>query len=738
MNDFDDMSLLEDIYNFEFESVNITRSSLQTMLQYEMYGDTEVMMEGVRDIFSNMAAAIRKLIDAITGFFTKFLRIFQAHSMDHAKFCDKWGDKIIEAADKAAEDRGAHVIATVKGFDFKVLDRPDPSMKCFDDVVQDYNWLSLKTLPMASADAMGDKAAADTIASYKSDTNEFLSDRHLDSLRGEVLGTNKPISSDDFRDAIQEFYFGSKEKIDIAITPNLLRKLIDRADTIKAADRQIRANKAKIITLLTKSEAFFGKKAEIVYDRGYKVVDQNAFNYDDDGNIHTDSQKNRPAEKYLADVNTLLSLTYSRTKAVATIINTTITAQADAISKMMSQDHRMVGMFGSSPWMSDRNTTKAPRLFNSDKLTMLDEDGEYIDDATNYINMDRMSDCTSHHAVTEGLNHEMLLEGAWLETAYENGVIEDVVIESKIGTILGDAAQAIIRKFREININNMQKRSPWYSNNDVATAITTAANDQDMTIAPMWTGIYSNAETSKIAKLAMTVSDPKSNLSGYSWAGNFVTLTDSNGGLRQDDLDKKLLNYFLFGKNDTLTVSPVKLSGAKLSSTVSNMFKYLNDYKSIIQSTTQTLDKAVTKTYQTTESFGIASYSNLLGMNVRDTDLSVLLEFGGSESGTGMGNSGVASANRGTSSEKESGAAMTKPVKNDVPTDGTNKSSNRAEAARFAKRVIRAYITSIEMRFVLYFNTINDCAPSDYKYSKWMKDHTSNNANDSTKPTRNS
>lgn len=718
MNDFDDMSLLEDIYNFEFESVNITRGSLQTMLQYEMYGDTEVMMEGVRDIFSNMAAAIRKLIDAITGFFTKFLRIFQVHSMDHAKFCDKWGDDIIEAAANIADDKNDGVISRRQGYDFKVMERPDPNMKSFDKVIDDYKWALMAMLPMASADNMGDAAATKGIADYKADTNEFLSDTHLDQIRGEVLGTNKSIQADDFNDAIHEFYYGSKEPLMIPVTEALVRKIVDRADDLKKMQNRISSNKMKIIALLKKAEAFFSKKAELAYENGRKVVNTQDFNYDDDGAVRTHSTKNQPAEKYLADVNVILNLTYSKTKAVASIINTVITEQSRAISDLVRQDRNILYTVPGGP--------------------SLKNDTIQVSDATNYINMDRLSEYASYHAVVEGLNHEMLLEGAWLETAYENGVTEDVVIESKISTILGDTAQAIIRKFREININNMQKRSPWYSNNDVATAITTAANDQDMTIAPMWTGIYSNAETSKIAKLAMTVSDPKSDLSGYSWAGNFVTLTDSNGGLRQDDLDKKLLNYFLFGKKDTLTVSPVKLSGAKLSSTVSNMFKYLNDYKSIIQSTTQTLDKAVTKTYQTTESFGIASYSNLLGMNVRDTDLSVLLEFGGSESGTGMGNSGVASANRGTSSEKESGAAMTKPVKNDVPTDGTNKSSNRAEAARFAKRVIRAYITSIEMRFVLYFNTINDCAPSDYKYSKWMKDHTSNNANDSTKPTRNS
>lgn len=718
MNDFDDMSLLEDIYNFEFESVNITRGSLQTMLQYEMYGDTEVMMEGVRDIFSNMAAAIRKLIDAITGFFSRFLRIFQAHSMDHEKFCDKWGDDIIEAAANIADDKNDGAILRHQGYDFKVMERPDPNMKSFDKVIEDYKWALMAMLPMASADNMGDAAATKGIADYKADTNEFLSDTHLDQIRGEVLGTNKSIQADDFKDAMHEFYYGSKEPSMIPVTEALVRKIVDRADDLKKVYNRISSNKTKIIVLLKKAETFFSRKAELAYENGRKVVNTQDFNYDDNGDVRTHSTKNQPAEKYLADVNVILNLTYSKTKAVASIINMAITAQSKAVFDMMSQDRSILNSVPGGP--------------------SLKKDATQVSDATNYINMDRMSDYASYHAVVEGLNNAMLLEGVWLETAYESGTTEDVVIESKIGTILGDAAQAIIRKFREININNMQKRSPWYSNNDVATAITNAANDQDMTIVPMWTGIYSNAETSKIAKLATTVSDPKSNLSGYSWAGDFVTLTESNGGLRQDDLDKKLLNYFLFGKKDTLTVSPVKLSGAKLSSTVSSMFKYLNDYKSIIQSTTQTLDKAVTKTYQTTESFGIASYSNLLGMNVRDTDLSVLLEYTGSESGTGMGNSGVASANRGTSSEKESGASMTKPIKNDTPTNGSNKSSDRAEAARFAKRVIRAYITSIEMRFVLYFNTINDCAPSDYKYSKWMKDHNSNNINDSTKPKHNS
>ena len=282
MNDFDDMSLLEDIYNFEFESVNITRGSLQTMLQYEMYGDTEVMMEGVRDIFSNMAAAIRKLIDAITGFFTKFLRIFQAHSMDHAKFCDKWGDDIIEAAANIADDKNDDVIFRRQGYDFKVMERPDPNMKSFDKVIDDYKWALMAMLPMASADNMGDAAATKGIADYKADTNEFLSDTHLDQIRGEVLGTNKSIQADDFNDAIHEFYYGSKEPLMIPVTEALVRKIVDRADDLKKMQNRISSNKMKIITLLKKAEAFFSKKAELAYENGRKVVNTQDFNYDDE------------------------------------------------------------------------------------------------------------------------------------------------------------------------------------------------------------------------------------------------------------------------------------------------------------------------------------------------------------------------------------------------------------------------------------------------------------------------
>ena len=716
MNDFDDMSLLEDIYSFEFESVNITRISLQTMLQYEMYGDTEVMMEGVRDIFSNMAAAIRRLIDAITGFFSRFLRIFQSQSMDHAKFCDKWGDAILNAITNS----GDKVIFTMKGYDFKVMDRPDPNMDSFDKVVSDYNW-ALTTLSVGSAARDGTTKIPMHIAEYKTAANEFLSDENINRLRGEVLGTKKPIAADDFADEIHEFYYGSKDAVTISVTPNIVQRVISRADNLKQMNSRVMKNKSNIIRLLRNAEAFFSKKADLAYEKGHRVVNMQSFTYDvTRGSSKTQSTSFNPGEQYLSDINSVINLTYHKTKTIASIINTVITAQSKALVDMMRQDRKLL--------------TKAPGspLYKDDD----DDEYDYVDDATNYIDMDRMSDRILSYSVINGLTHEIMFEGAWMENACETGVVEDVVIESKISTILGDAAQAIIRKFREININNMQKRSPWYSNGDVVNAITNAANDQDMTIVPMWTGRYSNADTSKIAKLVTTVSDPKSNLSGYSWAGDFVTLSEGNGGMRQDDLDKKLLNYFLFGKKDIVNVSPVKLSGSKLSSTVSDMFKYLNDYKSIIQTTTQVLDKAVVKTYATTESFGIDSYSNLLGMNVRDTDLSVLFEAGGTESGTGMGNSGVASANRGTSSEKESGTSMTKPVKNDTLTDGSNKSSDRVEAARFAKRVIRAYITSIEMRFVLYFNTINDCAPSEYKYSKWMKDHNSN-INESTKPKRN-
>ena len=494
MNNFDDMSLLEDIYNFEFESVNITRGSLQTMLQYEMYGDTEVMMEGVRDIFSNMAAAIRRLIDAITGFFSKFLRIFQAQSMEHTKFCDKWGDKILDAANNS----GNKVIFTMNGYNFKVMDRPDPNMDSFDKVVSDYDW-ALTTLSVGSAARDGATKIPMHIAEYKTAANEFLSDENIDRLRGDVLGTKKPISADDFTDEIHEFYYGSKDAVTISVTSDIVQRVINRADNLKQMNSRVMKNKANIIRLLRNAEAFFSKKADLTYEKGHRVVNMQSFTYDvDRGSSKIQSSSFNPGEQYLNDINSVINLTYHKTKTVASIINTVITAQSKALVDMMRQDRKLLTKAPGSPLHKDDDG---------------DDEYDYVDDATNYITIDRMSDCTSYHAVVEGLSREMLLEGAWLETAYETGVTEDAVIESNIGTILGDAAQKLIRKFREINIRNMQTRSPWYSNKDVMSATIAAAKDKDMTLNPMWTGKYSNADTAKVSKLATLVTDTKCDLS---------------------------------------------------------------------------------------------------------------------------------------------------------------------------------------------------------------------------------
>lgn len=714
-------SLLEDIYYFEDASIGIFENNTRAMYQYSISGDSDILLEGVSDMASSIAESIRKLIDAIKRFFVNFIRMFTNAMLSFTDFCKKYKSELSSWS------------GTLKhtGYQFKVLKSKDPNMSCFRQLVDSYN------AALSDFDKL-------QVSKLKEEAQTALSDERLNEIRAEVLGVSGGIDRDDFMKVVRETYRGTDDQEEFTVDSGYVNEIINHADALVATKKKAEKDRDAIINLLSKAEIFFGRKVGTIYRGNDKYIDTKSFNYDSATyKSSSEDATQKYAENNVTKANTLVTLKYNETRAYSSIINIVVTERANALKDMIKQENTIVRKV-----LTRVNKPEKP---SDDAVT----------DATNYLDTLDCLEYAYHPTLEAAALHDLIAEYQWLTEACTTGDMSDYVIMEGVVKrgieFIKEAIGKIIRAFREKGISYRQQYADWYNNADVQETVSNAAKDHDMTLVPMWKGYYGSTQITNLTAMLKAIDSNQLSDSNLAWANKFVTVKNADD-LKQDNLKAKLLNYFMTGNKDRVDTERVKINGERLSGVVRDMFKYLNEYDSLvkassqIESTLKTMRSGKDNAGGTTpatnndvtkpvaDAFGAESYSNILGCYVNESDLSILMEAG--ESGVGNANSGVTSANKSTTDAKANGTSVTKPVDNtndkiaangDTAKKPETKDGFREDCLRFAQACITAYVTSLENRFVLYFNTINSCAPSDYKTKAWLDKYATNN----TTPTEN-
>lgn len=716
----DNLSLLNDIYCFESASVGIYTNYVRAMVQYQVSGDRDILMEGASDMVSKIAESIRKLIDAIKRFFVNFIRMFTNAMLSYKDFCKKYQSEL-------SSWNGSFKYT---GYQFKVLKSKDPNMDCFRRLVDSYN----------SALTDFSKLKIDTL---KNDAQNALSDDHLNEIRAQVLGVSGAIERDDFVKTVREAYRGSEDEEEFTVDHDYVSDAVAHAETLTEMKKKAEKDRDAIINLLSKAEIFFGRKVNVIYKGSNKYVDTKQFDYDS-SDYRTKSDDNESTQAYTEDAvtkaNMLVTLKYNQTKAYSSIINIVVTERANALKDMLKQE----------------NTIVRKALARVDKS---DADDDHVSEAIDYVDMVQCLEYAQYPEMESAMLANVNREYDWIMDAFESGDMSDCVIMEGIVKrgieFIKETIGKIIRSFREKGIVYKQQYAEWYNNEDVQATITKAAESHDMTLVPMWKGNYGSTQIGNLTSMLKAIDVDKIDDGNLQWANKFVSVKTVDD-LKQDNLKEKLLSYFMAGNKDRVDTERVKLNGQRLSAEVTNMFKYLNEYDSLVKASSQieTTLKAMKSgesgttatgssvTKPVSDAFGSDSYSTLLGCYVAESDLGILMEET-KESGIGNNNSGVAAGAAGSADEKKNGESVVKPVENenknvaDKADDSAKKEPTKdglkEDCLRFAQACVSAYVTSLENRFVLYFNTINDCAPADYKAKAWLDKY----AKDSTTPTEN-
>ena len=116
------------------------------------------------------------------------------------------------------------------------------------------------------------------IASMKIETiltrrNEFLAAGNLDSLRGQILGTNRPIRQDRFVREVREFYRNGQDLEQyIHIGDTEFTRTLCEIPQLEQDTKEMNRVKNELITSLERVETFFNQKIPVVYSNGTSVV----------------------------------------------------------------------------------------------------------------------------------------------------------------------------------------------------------------------------------------------------------------------------------------------------------------------------------------------------------------------------------------------------------------------------------------------------------------------------------
>lgn len=708
----EDISILEAIYQFEDASIPIYSNLSNSRYNSLIAEDSEIMMEGFSDMIKSMGNAIKKFIKAIKEFFIKFIRVFTSYSLNLEDFVKKYGDELLKT-DCDFE---------IMGYNFSVLDSKDPDMSDFEKLISTYN---------SSLSAIQSVDKSDII----NEGNEFLSEKNLNAIRARVLGVSGGIPKDDFVETVRNHYRGGSTDVSsIHITNKEVSKIVSNADRMVSLKKKAEKDRDAIIRMLSSAEVFFNRKAGMLYRDSKAKVGAKTFDVDDDRNV-THSTVDIPySESTLSKVSTLLTIKYNETKAVSGIINIVITERANAFRDMVKQSRKIVG-----------------KALSSGKKTSDD-----VGEATNYSDIGDQVDYVLHDADISACKQEISREFKLLMESIDSGEIRSDVMEAgvrevgrKVKEAVATVIQNIMNAYRQKAINQIQQYGSWYTNQDVIENCTSNAEKKDLSLMPLWDGVYGSTAMSQIQALFKAAVQKTNDPNKCSWCNTFITANSLEELKDIQDVNTRLKNYFRCGKKDVTDLKPVSVTGKKLSGIVDGMFEYLSNYDTISSGSDRLKSSARSLVPPVEESFDASSYIGFLGKPICETDFFVFEAPGGIGGNAGLGDGAKAAATTRAQAPNQTAQNVGKEASQSATTvvDNTKKEAEAATGTEkkdagntsmadyyktsigFCEKVALAYVTTLEERFLLYYRTCDACASDEYKVKAFLKKSGEGNQN---------
>lgn len=596
------MNRLMDSYEYTCEALSIIYESLESdsevfksflasgiMMETSMPND--IIMESVSDTFSSISKGIHKFIESVKSFFKNVLLHITASKQDL--------DKLAKEVEKVIKDKD-NIDFEISGYEFTVSNTNPPNIDELGKIVTNYN------ADMANLKDLKIKDIKDNIIDWMTESN-------LDRLRGEILGTNNSIPESDYLSEIRKYYRNGEDSTStIKINKDKVLNIISKSNSLEELKKSAIKDRDEFVTLLTKTENFFGRTIQTYYKDNTKHSNVSKISIDNNKFSKTDNDM-AVDENAIKIISAYAMYKNKQVKKLSGMINLVVCERVNAIKDQIEME---------------RDILKKCLFNKSSKVT---DSYDISSSCKNYVVEAMESNISSYKLYDELSRNILLQESNFIVDSINNGSITSLMEAdektSKLGnnikkTIM-DIVESIISAFRKRAIGDTKKYKPWIEDimkeeNKLAEKASTYKQYPLLSFAKP-------TETNKmVTDLTGAINTAYSNTdyNDVSWASNILSDYDSMDKLSDVNLRKKLKNYYSCGKPvDAFKANNV--SGSQLANSIGTLTNYILNYDKItsgVEKLSSTL-KSKSEGFKVQESVNPNTILGVLGCPICETDL---------------------------------------------------------------------------------------------------------------------
>lgn len=732
----DDYSALSTIYCAESSSLDLIESYTRFLYIKESENCPEIVIEAAGDVVGRVVEGIKHLIESIVDFFKRIILYLKALFGDISDVSAVLKKRLSEMPD---------IAFTISGFNFTVLDKSGPNMIEFQNIVNRYNE-DIRDISKLKIDDI------------KHEINDWLDTDHINTLRGQVLGTNRTIDADDFQKEIRAYFRNDAEHAsDIKVDRVMINEIINHASKLESVRDAAIKDRDKLITLLTKTEEFFTKTIYPTFKGTTKTMNLATVDVKDD-KFSTKTNYTTVNDTQAVDISAYTTLKSRQVNVIGSIISTVACERANALKDQVAQEKKILKrcLFNyNEGYTKKTDTTKALNL-------------DLGDNGVDFVSIAEQSHTQLMHQYNIIHGNILAGEAKLLLESKRTGEIHYLMeadttkASGKIKESILNLVAALIKKFREKSIANRKKYEPWI--NDIygkhkSELLEKAKNHAGLKMYEFWK-VQPKTVGSALGR-AITTAYSTSDFSTVAFAEPYLkglVIDGSNVSalkvehLNSTEIRKPLLNYFRVGDSSD-KISPVVANGSTLASQLDGMCNYIlkyDDMVSVLNHIQNALSSAVKKISITESTITGSTYLALIGKTICESELTLckdynkifgspmrdILEVTGTATGgnTTSGNVRAAvNANaKAASAEKENGEQAVTSVQDmgneekekagasGIKQEKTNdtKAAYKRAVDHFFKIAIACYEQAREEQFIVYLNAIAEIAGARPKFDK--------------------
>lgn len=603
--------LFED-YSSTYEALSIIYETLESdtetfksfvtsLYLMESKASDDIVMESVSDVFKTIVTGIKKFIQAIKDFFKKVLLYITSAFQDL--------DKLAAEVDKVIKDKT--IKFKIDGYKFTVVDKHGPNISEFQRIVSEYNNDITNLSELKEAE-------------IKQTITDWLDETNLDKLRAEVLGVKDSIPEDEFLTEVRKFYRNdSDETSSIEVDNSYVRTIISGAKRLEDAKKASIKDRDSLISLLSRTEAFFDKTLQSFYQGSTRKVHADKISVDNN-KLKTEKNTVTATDEVSKIVSMYATFKSKQVNKIGAMINTVASEKVNALKDQIKQERVILRkcLFG--------GTNDADK--KDDKLTESTLGGK------DYSIIAMESDIKMHPMYSQGTTKALLEETRFILKSIEDGQIyivseaDTAKVGGKIKQTISGIIEMVVKAFRQKALESDEFNKAWIADitkpeNKLEEKAKAKTN---FTMANFF-AVNDSMRNTMIRNLKSAISKAygSKNYDDVSWAATILPSIKTTEDVRDTNTRQMLLNYYRTGKADA-ELDKKSMNGDELAKNLKIMTDYILNYADKISKPTEELSNAMknaSNAFKVTESWTPSTYLTLLDCTVAESDVILCRDF---------------------------------------------------------------------------------------------------------------